>query len=325
MPRFGEAARSEDDALTAVAAVLRALDTVVVGKASVSRRLLCGLLAGGHVLIEDVPGVGKTLMARTLARLLALQFSRVQCTPDMLPGDLLGSTVWDAGAARFTFHPGPVFAHLLVVDELNRTSPRTQAALLEVMEEGQVTVDGRTHALEPPFMVVATQNPMEYEGTFPLPESELDRFMLRLSMGYPDAQAERQLLARTAVGDAAPPPAAALEPADVLALQRAVRRVTVSDAVVGYLVDIIDHTRHRSDLLVGASPRAGQALLRASQAWAFLDGRSYVVPDDIQELAVDVLSHRLLPRLDGADRTATAARAVAAVLEAVPVPRGSVR
>jgi MoxR-like ATPase len=310
----------------AVSALLDGLDAVIIGKGHVTRRLLCGLLAGGHVLVEDVPGVGKTLMARTLASVLSLSFSRIQFTPDMLPGDLLGMSVWDPAERRFDFRPGPVFTHLLVADEINRTSPRTQSALLEAMEERQVTVDGKTYPLEPPFMVVATQNPLEYEGTFPLPESQLDRFLFRLSVGYPDADDERRLLARTAL----PGTSAAAEPVTgrraLLALQQAVREVVVSDHVVDYLADLLGRTRLHPDLCLGASPRAGQALLRAAQAWAFMDGRPYVIPDDIKDLVPDVLGHRLLPLMgDIREGHDTVARVLTDLLAATPVPRGGAR
>jgi MoxR-like ATPase len=303
--------------------VLAAIDQVMVGKRSVAERLLCALIAGGHVLVEDVPGVGKTMLAKTLAHALALNFSRVQFTPDLLPSDLLGVSVWDPGVSAFSFRPGPVFTHLLLADEINRTSPRTQSALLEVMEENQVTVDGRTYPMEAPFVVVATENPIEYEGTFPLPEAQLDRFLFRLQMGYPSQAEEQELLLRLAHHHPLGAMEAVMHRDTLLALREQARSVDVARSVIQYLAEILARTRRHPQIYLGASPRAGLALLHAVQAWALMHGRDFVIPDDVRELALDVLAHRLIPR-GGPRRDShdTVRRIVEEILAAIPVPSG---
>ncbi|MEH3054724.1 MAG: MoxR family ATPase [Patulibacter minatonensis] len=254
--------------------------------------VLCTLLAGGHLLIEDHPGVGKTQLARSIAGSIAARFSRVQATVDLLPTDILGATVWNAGTNTFEFHPGPVFTNVLLVDELNRATPKTQSGLLEVMQELQVTVDGRTYAIEAPFLVVATQNPTAgFDGTYPLPPAQLDRFLARISLGYPTAGQEAALL-RDRPGSSADPVAA---PADLLAAQEAVRHVAATDALLEYVVALLDHTRRHPLAETGASPRAGLGLLAAARARAALQGREYVLPDDVQVLAHPVLAHRIQP------------------------------
>jgi len=299
------------------------IDRVIVGKREVAKRLVCALIAGGHVLLEDVPGVGKTLLAKTLAQSLSLDFSRVQFTPDLLPSDVLGVSVYDPGERAFAFRPGPIFTNLLLADEINRTSPRTQSALLEIMEEEQVTVDGHTYPVPPPFMVVATENPSEYAGTFPLPEAQLDRFLFRLHMGYPTPQEEVDLLQRVQRDVGTGPVEPVMTQAEILALRRAAHEVRAQDSVLRYLALLSQHTRDQSRLYLGASPRAMVALLRAAQAWALMQGRSYVVPDDVRLLVPDVLIHRLIPR-GGVRREGQAVvkEIVDDILSKVPVPAG---
>lgn len=254
--------------------------------------VLCTLLAGGHLLIEDQPGVGKTQLARSISGSLAARFARVQATVDLLPTDLLGATVWNAGAQRFEFHPGPVFTNVLLVDELNRATPKTQSGLLEVMQELQVTMDGATHRIDPPFMVIATQNPTAgFDGTYPLPPAQLDRFLSRISLGYPDRQAEAELLrSRPEVGAA---PVATLD--ELVQAQQAVNLVGTADPLLEYIVGLLDQTRRHPLSEVGASPRAGLGLLAAARARAALQGRDYALPDDVQALAQAVLCHRIQP------------------------------
>ena len=267
---------------------------VVLGKADVVRWCLVALLAGEHVLLEDVPGVGKTLVAKALARSVAGDFCRLQFTPDLLPSDILGSSVFDTKQSLFIFHRGPIFAHIVLADEINRAPPRTQSALLEAMSEGQVSVDGQTLPLPRPFLVIATQNPFEYEGTYSLPESQLDRFLLRLSMGYPGRADERRVLSSHRHGE----PVQELEPVieceQVVALQEAVRAVAVEASVSDYLLDIVERSRQTDELRVGVSTRGALSLYRASQALALIEGRTFVVPDDVKRLAPLVLSHRVI-------------------------------
>lgn len=273
--------------------VARQIGEIVLGKRPQIRLALTCLFARGHLLIEDLPGIGKTTLAKVLARCLGLDFRRVQFTSDMLPGDILGVSIFDQKTAAFTFHPGPIFTQVLLSDEINRATPKTQSALLEAMEEGQVTTEGRTVQLERPFFVIATQNPLEHSGTFPLPESQLDRFLMRIRLGYPDRPAERLLL----IGEGAEHLIARMNtcllPTDVLQLQELVRKIHVSDAFLDYLQDVIGFTRTSGHFSVGLSPRAGLALLRASRSWAFLSGRSHTVPEDLQAVLPWVTGHRL--------------------------------
>ncbi len=275
--------------------IVSTLARVIVGKADVLERILAGILANGHVLIEDYPGLAKTLIARLFAQALNLSFKRLQCTPDLLPADVTGSFLFDQRQARFEFRPGPVFTHLLLADEINRATPKTQAALLEAMQEAQVTVEGETFRLEPPFLVIATQNPIELEGTYPLPEAQLDRFLMRVSVGYPSADEERQILERRRQRrqDETQVPAVVSRD-EVLAMQRTLEDVFVSDAVERYVVDLVQATRTDHRVALGASPRGALALLKLARAWAVLRGRDFVTPDDVKAMAGSALSHRLI-------------------------------
>ncbi len=269
---------------------------VFLGKPEVVRLALVALLADGHLLLEDVPGVGKTLLAKALSRSLACKFSRIQFTPDLLPGDLIGVTVYHENTSEFVFQPGPLFAEVVLADEINRATPRTQSALLEAMSERQVTVDADTRQLGPPFLVLATQNPHEFEGTYPLPESQLDRFMLRVQVGYPDRETERAILTQHRGGEPVDQLKPVLTPADILALQAHTRSVRVDPSIAEYVLDLVDATRAHSEIVLGASTRASLAIYRAAQALALTFGRDYVVPDDVKTLAEPALAHRLVTR-----------------------------
>ncbi|MBS0302792.1 MAG: MoxR family ATPase [Proteobacteria bacterium] len=304
------------DATKKIKAVLDQLNTVMVGKSAQVEASVACLLAGGHLLIEDVPGVGKTTLAHALARTFGLAFSRVQFTADLMPSDLLGVSVYERGSESFVFHPGPVFAQVLLADEINRASPKTQSALLEAMEEKQVTVEGATRALPQPFFVIATQNPHDQLGTYALPESQLDRFLMRISLGYPERRAERELLAsegRREHADALPAVLSALE---LAALQQAVGRVHVADPLLDYVQDLIAATRSGRWFVQGLSPRAGIALLRVARAQALIAGRDYVAPDDVQAVLPACTAHRLVP-VGNAGRGAV--EQVRAMIEAVPL------
>jgi MoxR-like ATPase len=270
--------------------------SVLLGKPEAIQVALVALLAEGHLLIEDVPGVGKTLLAKALAKSLACTFHRIQFTPDLLPSDLLGTSIFHQNTGAFVFQPGPLFAHVVLADEINRATPRTQSALLEAMSDRQVSLDGQTRPLGPPFFVLATQNPYEFEGTYPLPESQLDRFLIRLRLGYPDRGAERLILTGHRDGEPVDQLQPVLSSGDVLTLQHAVRQVRVEASLEEYLLDLIAATRHHPDVSLGASTRAAIGLYRAAQALALIEGRSYVVPDDVKQLAVPVLAHRVLAR-----------------------------
>jgi len=305
----------------ALAALRAGVESVFVGKPAVVRNLLVGLLSGGHVLVEDVPGVGKTTLARALARCVGGSFSRIQFTPDLLPSDVVGASVWDARRSVFDFRPGPVFASVVLADEINRATPRTQAALLEAMGEGQVTVDGATHPLPRPFLVVATQNPHEFEGTFPLPESELDRFLLRVRLGYPTPDEERRIVRGQDTAAALDRLQPALDGAAVIRLQEEVRAVRVDDSVMDYVLRLTTETRRSPSLSLGASPRASAMLYRASQALARMEGRDFVLPDDAKRLAVPVLAHRLVSRAaPSGDAPDDREDVVRRLLETVEVP-----
>ncbi|MFO7273270.1 MAG: MoxR family ATPase [Bacillota bacterium] len=307
--------------IAAVAGRIQAnMEKVLVGKSEVIELLLVALAAGGHVLIEDVPGTGKTLLAKSLARSLDVTFRRIQFTPDLLPSDVTGLSYFNQKTGEFEFRPGPVFAHVLLADEINRATPRTQSALLECMEERQVTVEGVTRPLARPFLVLATQNPVEQEGTFPLPEAQLDRFLLKLPAGYPSAEEEMAMLERFQSDD----PFQQLRPVataeEIIALQEAVPRVHVARPVRQYIVDLVRATRTAEGIELGVSPRGALALQRASQALAAIRGRDYVLPDDVQYLARPVLGHRLIPSAQLRLRGRGAAEVLDAILAATPVP-----
>jgi len=296
-----------------------AVGEAVVGDEAALRLLAVALLAEGHALIEDVPGVGKTLLAHAFARALGLTFARVQGTPDLLPTDVTGTSILDGGSLRFV--AGPVFTNVLLVDEINRATPRTQSALLEAMQERQVSIEGATRPLPAPFLVLATQNPIELEGTFALPEAQLDRFLVRIRLGYPDEASERAIARR--YRDGSEPLArvqAVVEADEIPALQQAAREVRVADEVERYLVALTRATRRHPDVQLGASPRASVSLYRATQAWALLAGRSFAVPDDVQAVVPSVLGHRLLLDVDRQLRGASVERIVEQVVESVPVP-----
>ncbi|MFV9507191.1 MAG: AAA family ATPase [Oscillochloridaceae bacterium umkhey_bin13] len=308
-------------AIQAFAATVRTnVAQVIVGKTETTDLLLVALLCGGHVLIEDVPGVGKTMLARALATSLGVTFRRVQCTPDLLPNDLTGVSIYRQDESRFVFQAGPIFSNVLLVDEINRATPRTQSALLEAMGEGQVSVDGQTYPLPQPFLVLATQNPIEFEGTFPLPEAQLDRFLLQVALGYPDPADELIMLRVLEAAHPITRLGPVVDGSQLPVLQQALWTVHVADPLRDYLVRLVAALRAHPDLALGASPRATLALFRASQAAAALAGRDYVIPDDLKRLALPVLRHRLLVRPESALRGRTATSVLAAVLDEVELP-----
>jgi MoxR-like ATPase len=301
--------------------VVQALGRIVVGKDAVLERILAGILANGHVLVEDYPGLAKTLIARLLAQALDLGFRRIQFTPDLLPSDITGSFLYDQREARFEFRPGPVFTNLLLADEINRATPKTQAALLEAMQESQVTVEGQSFPLAQPFLVVATQNPIELEGTYPLPEAQLDRFLLRVGIGYPDLEAERQILRirRERRTDAVTVPV--LVPrSELLAMQAALEDVFVSDPLERYIVALAQATRSDPRVALGASPRGTLAVLKLARAEAAMRGRDFVVPDDVKAIAVAALAHRLVLRPELWVSRTTPAAVIESLLREVPAP-----
>jgi MoxR-like ATPase len=315
------------DVAATAAKVVANMEKVIIGKRPQLAVALAAYLCEGHILLEDVPGVAKTMFARALARSVGCTFKRLQCTPDLLPTDVTGVSVFNQKSAEFEFRPGPVFAQTLLADEINRATPRTQAALLEAMAERRVSVDGQTYVLKPPFLVVATQNPVDQEGTFPLPEAQLDRFLIRLSLGYPSFEEEARMLTRLQRGH----PIDELQPVvsaqDIIDCQTAVREVHIDDKIKKYILDIVHHSREHEDILLGGSPRASIALFRTGQALAAISGREFVIPDDVKRMAQPVLAHRIILKPESRLRKQTPAKVVAELVGDAKVPildRGNV-
>jgi len=303
-------------------AIIDEVEHAIVGKEEVLEQVMVGILAGGHILFEDYPGLAKTLIARSFAQTLGLDFKRIQFTPDLLPSDITGSHIFDRNTGEFTLVVGPIFAHIILADEINRATPKTQSALLEAMQESQVTIDGESHPLPPPFIVIATQNPIEYEGTFPLPEAQLDRFMMRLDVGYPDLDGEVEILRRRRerkVDEIELSPVSNTE--ELLAMRAAVEEVFVEPDVETYIVSLVSKTRTDSNVYVGASPRGSLGLLKLARAHAALAGRDYVLPDDVKEFAVPALAHRLILSPELWSKRITAIDVVESILRRVPVPK----
>lgn len=300
--------------------IMKNISRVIVGKNRAIELLLVALLAEGHVLLEDVPGVAKTLLAKSLAKCIGGSFNRVQFTPDLLPSDITGFNIYDQKTGRFAFHAGPVITHVLLADEINRTIPRTQSSLLECMEERQVTVDGQTHRLPAPFFVMATQNPIELEGTFPLPEAQLDRFLLKTRLGYPDRDEEIRILERFRESDPLEQLNAVATPDDITKLQRARRGILVSEPVRDYIADVVRATRDHPAVRFGASPRGSLGLMRAAQARATLQGREYILPDDVKYLARPVLAHRLILKEEERLRGESTDHIIGELIGRLPVP-----
>ena len=300
--------------------LIQNIETVVVGKRQVIVNVLVSLLCEGHVLIEDVPGVAKTVLAKSLAKSMGCTFHRVQCTPDLLPSDITGISIFNQQSAQFEFRPGPAFAHVLLADELNRATPRTQSALLECMAEGQVTIDGATRTLSRPFLVLATQNPIEYEGTFPLPEAQLDRFYIRTKIGYPDEEGELTMLERLRAGHPVDRLAAVTNAEEIVGAQNAIKSIFVHDEVRKYIIRIVRATRSHADVAIGASPRASIALFRTAQAMAALRGWDYVTPDIVKAMGPLVLEHRIILKPEARLNRRTPAHVIWELLEKIPAP-----
>lgn len=309
------------DMQTLIGKLENSISSVVLGKRGVARMCLVALLSGEHVLLEDVPGVGKTLMGKALARSIDGEFCRLQFTPDLLPSDIVGSSVFHSQNQEFVFHPGPVFNNFVLADEINRAPPRTQSALLEAMSDGQVSIDGKTHSLPQPFMVIATQNPFEFEGTYVLPESQLDRFLLRVSMGYPDREFEQQILESHRQGEPVDQLQPVVDKTMIGELQKAVRNVALDPAISRYMLDVVHATRESPDMDIGVSTRGVLLWSRAAQAAALLQGRDYVVPDDAKQLAVAVLAHRVMLKGQSSDGDREASEsAIQQILDQTPSP-----
>ena len=303
-------------------AIIAEVKRAIVGKEEVLERVMVGILAAGHILFEDYPGLAKTLIARSFAQTLGLDFKRIQFTPDLLPSDITGSHIFDRNTGEFTLVVGPIFAHIILADEINRATPKTQSALLEAMQESQVTIDGESHPLPPPFIVIATQNPIEYEGTFPLPEAQLDRFMMRLAVGYPDLDGEVEILRRRRERKVDEIELSSVSNTEeLLAMRAAVEEVFVEPDIESYIVSLVSKTRTDSNVYVGASPRGSLSLLKLARAHAALAGRDYVLPDDVKEFAVPALAHRLILSPELWSKRITAIDVVESILRRVPVPK----
>ena len=303
-----------------VSALRESIANTIKGKQQTIDLAIVALLAEGHLLIEDVPGVGKTTLGHALAQSLACKFHRIQFTSDLLPSDVLGVSVYSPKLNEFEFKPGPIFGNIVLADEINRTTPKTQSALLEAMNESQVTIENVTYPLPRPFMVLATQNPIEHHGTYPLPESQLDRFLMRIEIGYPDAQAEKEILKRFSTGSRYAVSRAVLDPKEVVALQEQTRKIHIDDSVVDYMIEIVNRTRDYSEIELGVSPRGTAALFRATQALAMVEGRSFVLPDDVKRLAHPVFEHRLVLARSGGRTRADVKTVLAEIIDRIPVP-----
>ncbi len=302
--------------------LIQAVEQVILGKSDTVRMMVIGLLSGGHLLIEDIPGVGKTTLARALAKAIGGQFRRIQFTPDLLPADVTGSVIYNQRTGQFEFHPGPIFANIVLADEINRATPKTQSALLEAMEERTVSVEGVSHPLPQPFLVVATQNNIEMMGTYPLPEAQMDRFFARVSLGYPSPQVEARILETRQIDSPLNRLEPVISPEELMHMQAMVRRVYISPAVRQYLVEVVSATRHHPQVALGASPRASLALMMGAQANAVLAERDHVTPDDVQRMAIPVLAHRLMLRGDAQGRIVRPEQVIEQILKQVPVPIG---
>ena len=313
------------DPKTVATRIIDNVGKVIVGKQATLELAIIGLLCQGHLLIEDVPGVGKTMLAKSIAKSIGCEFRRIQFTPDMLPSDVTGVRIFDQRSREFVYQPGPIQANIVLADEINRATPKTQAALLEAMEERQVTIDGETHVLEQPFMVLATQNPIEYEGTFPLPEAQLDRFLLRLRLGYPDPQHELAVLDSQQRAHPIDSLEQVISKEELLAAQAAIRELYVDVLVKTYIIEVVTRTRKHGDVYLGASPRGSLTLFRAAQARAALEGRAYVIPDDIKALAPYALAHRMIVSPSARIKDVDAESIVRDILASVTVPGGSVK
>ena len=300
------------------------VEKVIIGKTEAVRLALIALMCGGHILIDDVPGVGKTMLARSIARSVGCSFKRIQFTPDLLPTDITGVSIYNQKSDAFEFRPGPLMAQVVLADEINRATPKAQSALLESMEEIQITVDGVSYQLPRPFLVMATENPLEHEGTFPLPQGQMDRFLMRISPGYPTAAQELEIIDGQRFIHPIEALTAVSAPEEIIALQDEVRKIYVDNHLKRYIVSIVDSTRHDRDIYLGVSPRGSLGLFRSSQARAFLEGRDYVLPDDIKELCKPVLAHRMITSPGARSRDVTGASSVAKILETVPVPGAKV-